>query len=373
MRLLDRYLLRELLLPLSFCLGGFLVFWSALELISELPDLQKAKLRGLEVAEYCLMQVPEKMSILLPVALLLALLFALTHHTRNNEITAMRSAGISLWRLSAPYLWLGFALSLALFAINELAVPHASAAAEEIKTRRVQPAGGALEKKIVRNLLVENARERRTWHIGVFDLETAEMKNNLSITRRLGDGTLSRILAERAVYTNGAWAFFNVQELRGASPTDDTWVPWLRTNYFFASEFTETPDQIRSEVKVSAGLTIKRMKRPELPVADLMEYLRLHPQPRDAARLYTMLHGRLAAPWTCLVVVLIALPFGAMTGRRNVFIGVAGSIFLFFTFYVLSVLGLALGTAGWFPAWLAAWLPNLVFSVAAIFLIARVR
>ncbi len=58
MRLLDRYLLRELLLPLGFCLCGFLVIWSSIELITELPELQKAKLRGWDVPEFCLMQVP---------------------------------------------------------------------------------------------------------------------------------------------------------------------------------------------------------------------------------------------------------------------------------------------------------------------------
>lgn len=369
MRLLDRYLLRELLLPLSFCLVGFLVFWSALELIGDLADLQKAKLRGLEVVEYCLMLAPEKMAILLPVALLLALLYALTQHTRHNEITAMRAAGISLWRLSGPYLALGLTLSFALLAINELAVPHASAAVEEIKTRYTR---SAQEKRLVRNLLVENARGNRRWHIGAFDLETAEM-SNATVMRRVEGGLLSQLHASRALYTNGAWALFEVQELRGISPTDNTLAPHMQTNFLFASDLTETPDQIRSELKVSAGLAIKKLKRAEIPVADLLEYLHLHPRPRDAARLYTMLHGRLAAPWTCLVVVLIALPFGAMTGRRNVFVGVAGSIFIFFAFYAISMLGLALGTGGLLPAWLAAWLPNLVFSAIAIFLTTRVR
>jgi lipopolysaccharide export system permease protein len=94
----------------------------------------------------------------------------------------------------------------------------------------------------------------------------------------------------------------------------------------------------------------------------------------DSAWLLTELHERLAAPWTCLVVVLIAIPFGAASGgRRNLFVGVAGSIFICFAFFVLQRVGLALGLSGWLPAWLAAWLPNLIFGAAGLWMMARVR
>jgi len=87
----------------------------------------------------------------------------------------------------------------------------------------------------------------------------------------------------------------------------------------------------------------------------------------------TKLHGRLAAPWTCLVVVLIALPFGAASGRRNVFVGVASSILICFTYFVLQQLSLALGSGGHVPPWAAAWSPNAAFGLTGLFLTARVR
>jgi lipopolysaccharide export system permease protein len=70
---------------------------------------------------------------------------------------------------------------------------------------------------------------------------------------------------------------------------------------------------------------------------------------------------------------LIAIPFGAASGRRNTFAGVAASIVIFFVYFVLLKLGLALGTGGFLPAWLAAWFPNIAFSVAAVWMILRVR
>jgi lipopolysaccharide export system permease protein len=87
----------------------------------------------------------------------------------------------------------------------------------------------------------------------------------------------------------------------------------------------------------------------------------------------TKLHGRIAAPWTSLVVVLIALPFGAASGRRNVFVGVASSLVICFTYFVLGQVSLALGTRGLVVPWLAAWGPNLLFGLAGFVLTWRLR
>ena len=87
----------------------------------------------------------------------------------------------------------------------------------------------------------------------------------------------------------------------------------------------------------------------------------------------TQLYARLANPWTCLVVVSIAVPFGAPSGRRNVFVGVAASIFICFAYFILQRIGLALGTGGYLPPLIGAWLPNVLFGGAGLWLTRRVR
>src|SRR5277367_6929035 len=115
MRLLDRYLFRELLTPLAFCLGGLLILGNCFSLFGELEDFQTRKLRLLDIIEYTVAITPEFLVMVLPITLLLAMLYALTNHTRYNEITAMRAAGISLWRICAPYFIVGCILSVVLF------------------------------------------------------------------------------------------------------------------------------------------------------------------------------------------------------------------------------------------------------------------
>src|SRR5689334_17662965 len=135
MRLLDRYLLRELLLPLAYCLGGFLVFWISFDLLSELSGFLEDQISSGDIARYYLLRTPELLVVVMPIALLLALLYALTNHARHNELTAMRAAGLSLGRLSLPYLGVGLVFSLALFALNELWVPKADEVARELVRR----------------------------------------------------------------------------------------------------------------------------------------------------------------------------------------------------------------------------------------------
>src|SRR6266513_1117281 len=140
MRLLDRYLLRELLIPFLYCMGGILIFWISADLFSELNEFQRNHLKGLEVVEYYLVQLPEMLVFpLLPVVLLLALLYALTNHARYHELTALRAAGISLWRLALPYLGVGLLLSLAASVMNELWAPQSGEAAQRILTRHIAP------------------------------------------------------------------------------------------------------------------------------------------------------------------------------------------------------------------------------------------
>ncbi|MEI9962422.1 MAG: LptF/LptG family permease [Limisphaerales bacterium] len=140
-------------------------------------------------------------------------------------------------------------------------------------------------------------------------------------------------------------------------------------------EFTETPAQIRSEIKIAEYLSLGGTRKADIPISFLFDYLRLHPHLSgdDAAKLFTKFHARLAAPWTCLVVVLIAIPFGAASGRRNLFVGVAGSIFICFAYFVIQQISLALGAGSHLPGWLAAWLPNMIFGAAGLLLMTRVR
>jgi lipopolysaccharide export system permease protein len=363
MRLLDRYMLRELCTPLLYCLAGFLIFWISFDLFSDLEELQKAHMTGAEIAQYYLVRTPELLVTVLPVAMLLGLLYSLTNHGRHNELIAMRAAGLSLARISVPYLVVGFLASVLLFSLNEQLVPDSAARAEALKTRHTTDA--STNKEWARRINFRNARESRIWNIGALNWKTLELVEP-HVEWFLPDGTRKQLIAKRGAWTNDQWLFFDV-ELFSYDPKidfDKAAARPLRTNVLAMPELRDKPEDIQLQLKFQHMDAIEAAKRTQLTLSEI-RYLRDHLElnRRDQSLLETQFHARLAQPWTCLVVVLVALPFGARANsRRNVMVGVTSSIFIVFAYFILLRLGLALGTGGFIPPWLAAWLPNALFA-----------
>lgn len=371
MRLLDRFVLRELAIPLVYCLAGFLLFWISFDLFSELDEFQQRHLLAKDIIELYWVRLPELLVVVLPVSLLLALLYALANHSRHHEITAMRAAGINLWRISVPYFAVGIVFSGALFYISEYFAPDASERLRQIKARRLR--GEENSAQVVHNLNFRNARDNRIWNIGSFNPDTLEMTNP-HVEWRLQDGSRWTLLARSAIRTNDQWQFQNVQFLVYPKGRWNENVAPLRTNVMVAPQFTETPADIRLQTKFSRLNAVEASKRPQFSLAEI-DYIRSHIEmsPRDHAILDTQRQARLAQPWTCLIVALIAIPFGAASGRRNVFIGVAASIFICFAFFILQRLGLALGSGQYVPPALGAWFPNVLFGATGLWLTHRVK
>jgi lipopolysaccharide export system permease protein len=375
MRLLDRYLLRELLVPLGYCLCGFLLFWTSSDLFVKLGEFQKKGLLALDIAEYYLVVLPDFLVLVLPIALLLALLYALTNHARHQEITAIRAAGVSLWRLSLPYLGVGLLASLGLFVTNEYWAPSSDARSKAILKRRQAPDTNAPGSNQYQKLWFENTRDGRQWVIGAYNSQTGEMFDVGVYPVERDSSKPWQLAATHARPIDGIWTFFDARVLKRLEGTNSTPVPTLVTNVLTVPEFTETLEEINSEIRIQDSVSLSAVKKADVPIRDLLNYKRLHPQLSSSRRawLETKLAGRLAAPWTCLVVVLIAIPFGAAGGRRNVFVGVASSIVICFVYFVLQQLGLALGTSGRVSPWLAAWFPNLSFGLVGLLMTARIR
>lgn len=374
MRLLDRYLFRELFEWLALCLIGIQGFFVVFTIFNDAQTIQDAKLRAGETVAYGIADSMDFVPVVLPLSLLIALLFALAGHARHNEITAMRAAGASLWRICAPYFLTGLVAGAVLFALNEYLVPQSAEWAWRIKTRHVprQEAGQDTFHGF------NNSPAKRLWKFDEYRARTAEMVNP-AVSQTLPDGTLLEVRASRAVFTNGAWTFFNVSEKEIEQPGARL-ILSLQTNVLAMPEFRETPHQVEVEKKISAyedsAYQGKAKHKTDISIEDILSYLRFKSggSSRGASGwLLTELHTRLAAPWTCVVVVLIAIPFGAASGRRSLFAGVAGSIFICIAYLLIQKVGYAFGVGGHLPAWLAAWLPNLVFGFAGIWLTARVR
>src|SRR2546423_9455500 len=107
MRRLDRYVVQQFLQAYFYCIAGFVSIWFIFDVSDNISTFLDQRISRMLILKYYLTQVPQILVILLPVALLLALLFSLGRLSRSNEIVSILTAGVSLPRVLPPWLVIG--------------------------------------------------------------------------------------------------------------------------------------------------------------------------------------------------------------------------------------------------------------------------
>jgi len=118
MRLLDRYVIRNFVQVYFYCIAGFTSIWLIFDVSDNISSFIDNHIPISLVARYYATQIPQVFIILLPVALLLSLLFALGRMSRSNEIVSMLTAGVSLPRVLLPLIGIGLLTVAASMALN---------------------------------------------------------------------------------------------------------------------------------------------------------------------------------------------------------------------------------------------------------------
>ncbi len=103
---------------------SFIMLFVIGDLFENLEDFLQVPNWFTVIIRYYLLFIPSTISYITAVAILLALLSSLGHLQKHNEISAMRSAGISIYRIAFPLLLLSLVISLAVLYINEKVVPQ---------------------------------------------------------------------------------------------------------------------------------------------------------------------------------------------------------------------------------------------------------
>jgi lipopolysaccharide export system permease protein len=177
-------------------------------------------------------------------------------------------------------------------------------------------------------------------------------------TRDAEGRELNRISAGEAYYddTQEHWVFLNGRELMLDTETGDPMrtLPFKKRVY---EDFDEDPSLMLALHKEPKSLSLFELRR-------IIDLLPVDENPIVHAYLVRYF-SLLAAPFSCLVVVGLAVPFAVSGVRTNPMIGISKCMGYFLVFYLLISVVTILGERQFIPALLAAWLPNfLMFGVA---------
>ena len=353
MRLLDQYLLRNFLLPFLYCCLGFVAVWLVFELGSKANDFISSGASLGYIFMFQLEQLPSVALLILPVALLLALLYCLGRMSQSNEILSMLSAGVSLGRVLLPIFCLGLlAVALSTY-LNYAAAPKADARRERAEAEL--EAGRRLQRlNTTVGYLFPNRADHRVWFIERMPADTSLPLEGVRVEQTTPEG-ITKYYAAVATYdeTHRAWNFRDGRVVHSSPDGNvlDISYPAQQT----ITGWSETPWRINSAV----------LQPDKLSVPELRQYLTLNGDFTDVqlAPFRSQLAQRWANPWNCLVVVLFASALGVVYQRRSVLTGVATAIILFALIFFFSNLFLALGKGARMPAVWSAWAVNLVFGV----------
>lgn len=359
MRILRTYVLREHLAPFFVTLAGL----TAMLLIGNIlkfAELVIAKgVSPFDLIRLLLYLVPYLLSFTVPLACLIAMLFAFGRLSADYELIAMRASGVAPVRFLSPVLVVGLVLSGVLLAVNDRLVPASHLAfRRQLKAIGVKQPTAYLEAGTF-------IKDFSPYIIFVYQVEGQKL-SHVRIYEPQPSGPTRTIIADRG-------AFERLPDKRGVllklyDGTVDEWDP-LHPGSFYKVAFTTYALTLRSDEHDAERLG-KKLK--ELTFRELSaERTRLAAQTIETLPVSLELHRRIASSFAPFVFVLFGLALGLRLHHHERLIGFVWILGIAIVYYLGSVAMNAIAIKGWLAPGVTMWVPNLVGMVLGAVLVAR--
>ncbi len=346
-KILDRYIMKELFDPFLFGLGAFTAILSASMILFDL--VRAVVVRGmplLAAAQVFLYRLPGTAVYIFPMATLLAALLAFGKLSSQSEIVAFKAGGISLYRIIVPVLAFGLGVSLVTLLFYEVVVPKSNLAA----TNLMVESSARKSLKIQRNVLipeVENDELKRMYFAG--SLKGSLMEN--VVVEEFTDGALSQIInAKEASWDKekNTWLFRNG-------------IIYLLDKSGEYKHLIRFEEQYMTIKYTPADFYMGERKPEEMNMVELSKFIKLKKKMgEDTIDLQIQYYLKGAIPFSCLVFVLLGAPLGLSPQRSSSSIGLGISVLIVFFYYFLTFVTMAIGELKLISPVLSAWLPNMI-------------
>ena len=359
MKIIDRYMVRGFLSPFVWCLFIFTIMAIIIDIFSFIEDIVKFKIPASSLAAFYIYYSPTIILQVTPMAVLLSTIFILSNLNKNNEITAMKSSGISLWRVMSPLVILGLIISIASFIVSDRVIPISSKVSNMIRRDELEKEKRKNNpQKVIENVAVYGAGNRIVF-ARLYDTEKKLLTDVIVHEHDISENLVSKITAQSGVWTGDSWKFYKV-------------IMWKIDNTGkILSEPTFYAEKIIPLKERPRDFAYKEWHSEYMSYAELKNYIKNF---RGASTKFVRgltvdLHQKISFSVISLVIILIGAPFALITTRGGVMIGVGMSIAIGLLYYACLAISIAFGKAGILPPIASAWLGNMVFAIIGIYLI----
>jgi lipopolysaccharide export system permease protein len=360
---MDRYLVSELIPPFLFGVGAFSSVGVAIGALFDLVrKITEAGLPMQIAIQVLSLQMPQFIAYAFPMSTLLAAMMTYSRLSSDSELIALRSCGVSVYRMVLPAVVLSLVVTAMTFLFNEKVVPAANYQAAITMQKALKEGKPSFQES---NIFYPEYGEvtqpdgqkikamKRLFYANQFD---GERMKGLTILDWSQQGLNQIVTAESAIWNPGesTWDFFN-GTIYVISP-DASYRNILR----FENQqlkLPKTPLDLVGREKDSAQMNIAQIK-------EYREVIRVTGDTKKIRRLNLRIQQKLAFPFVCLVFGLVGAVLGIQPQRTGKATSFGISVVIIFTYYLLVFITEALGLSGVLTPVLAGWLPD-GFGLAA--------
>jgi lipopolysaccharide export system permease protein len=330
---------------------GFILVFLLVELTDKIKFYFQYNPSGWLMIKYFLVKVPGYLFFALPLSILLGGMLSLFIMARNYEVIAMQANGIDGLNIARPLLWIGLWASAILFVANETVIPWSNRYSEYIQNVEIarQP-----DRTFFKKDQIWMRSPHSITHIRNFS-QSGQILQGISIVSWDDKYNFTeRIFADKARWWNGAWVFYGVNRTRrtpdGRFVVDN--VPSM------SGPLDKRPEDFGR---------VERLAN-EMNLVQLGSYIeKIVEEGYHPTRYIVDWHNKIAFPLVCLIMSALSVPFAVRLrpASGGMALGLALSIMVAFSYWIVHTMFIALGHAGYIPPIGAAWAGNVIFGLFA--------
>jgi LPS export ABC transporter permease LptG/LPS export ABC transporter permease LptF len=357
--ILDRYILREFLKILALVLISTAALYIIVDYTELSGDVRANHIAFPVVFAYYRFLLFQIVNYTLPISVLVATLVTFGIFSKNNEVTAFKSGGVSLYRVALPIVGIAVLMSFLSYVMGDYVLPYSNQRVDQLRNKIKGKGAVAVQSqqklwflgkgRYIINFLSYDRNARQLSQVQVFELHPTRFR----LTRR--------IYAERARWDGQGWVFERGWIASFADNGTSTYTPFVDPIRLY---YRERPDDFATEVKAPDQMTFTQLHR-------YIEAIRKSGYAAEA--LTVKLYAKTSWPFISVVMALIALPFAFRIGKRGALYGVGIALVVGIVYWMVFAIFTKFGEVGNLPPLLSAWSANVLFAIAALYLYLHVE
>jgi len=351
MKILHLYVLRQFVVHFLVSAAGFVVIFIVVDLSNSISAYLDRGAAAAEIASYYAWSIPYFLFLILPMAMLLGSLFCVGGLSKRNELSAMKAAGVPLFRILLPIQVFALLVSLAAWGASSDLVPRAN---RERALRSFAPSSPARQH---RAQLVLRDQGGQVITFGEYRVDEKRGRK-ITIDRFAGSDLVSKLRADEAIWDKDRWRFMN-GEIRRLIPAPERVVAFDTT-------------QVETVTLVPEDFSRESRPVEQLSTEDLLGLVnRKAKNGLAASRDRVELALRVSFAFSNVIMVLFGLPLSSHTRQASRPLQVGICLLISFVFYGSLQAARAMGWNDMVDPVVAVWAPNVLFGMVGGVLLKR--